>query len=137
MLSPPERRAAPAASPAAAAAAQPAASPAAAPASCRVAQLYTSPTTDKGWSWAHEQSFLSIKKDLAYVDLTVRKDSVPDDNKQLVTDVIESMVQQGAKAVYTTSFGFMEPTRAVAAKHPEVAFFHASGFPGPNDPPNI
>jgi len=39
--------------------------------------------------------------------------------------------------VYTTSFGFMEPTRAVAARHPEVAFFHASGFPDPKDPPNI
>jgi basic membrane protein A and related proteins len=47
------------------------------------------------------------------------------------------MVQQGAKVVYTTSFGFMEPTRAVAARHPDVAFFHASGFPDAKDPPNI
>jgi basic membrane protein A len=31
----------------------------------------------------------------------------------------------------------MEPTRAVAAKHPDVAFFHASGFPTAQDPPNI
>jgi basic membrane protein A and related proteins len=43
----------------------------------------------------------------------------------------------GARVVYTTSFGFMEPTRAVAAKHPDVAFFHASGFPTAQDPPNI
>lgn len=108
-----------------------------APASCRVAQLYTSSTADKGWSWSHEQSFLAVKRDLPYVDLSIRKDNVPDDNKQAVTDLIESMVQQGAKVVYTTSFGFMEPTRAVAARYPDVAFFHASGFPGPNDPPNI
>jgi basic membrane protein A and related proteins len=99
--------------------------------------VYTSPTSDKGWSWSHEQSFLSIKRDLPYVDLSIRKDSVPDDNKQAVTDLLESMVGQGAKVVYTTSFGFMDPTRAVAAKHPEVAFFHASGFPLPSDPPNI
>ncbi len=110
---------------------------AAAPASCKVAQVYTSPTADKGWSWSHEQSFLAIKNDLPYVDLSIRKDSVPDDNKQAVTDLLESMVQQGARAVYTTSFGFMEPTRAVAARHPDVAFFHASGFPDPKDPPNI
>jgi len=109
----------------------------AAPASCKVAQVYTSPTTDKGWSWAHEQSFLAIKKDLPWVDLSIRKDSVPDDNAQAVTDLLESMVQQGAKAVYTTSFGFMEPTRTVAKRHPDVAFFHASGFPSPSDPPNI
>jgi basic membrane protein A len=107
------------------------------PASCKVAQVYTSPTTDKGWSWAHEQAFLQIKKDLPYVDLSIRKDSVPDDNQQAVEDLLESMVQQGARAVYTTSFGFMEPTRAVARRHPDIAFFHASGFPDPADPPNI
>jgi basic membrane protein A len=99
--------------------------------------VYTSPTADKGWSWAHEQAFFQVKKELPYVDLSVRKDSVPDDNKQAVEDLLESMVQQGAKAVYTTSFGFMEPTRAVAKRHPDVAFFHASGFPDPADPPNI
>src|SRR6185295_14310635 len=101
----------------------------AAPASCKVAQVYTSPTGDKGWSWSHEQSFLSVKKDLPYVDLSTRKDSVPDDNKQAVSGVLESMVQPGAKVVYTTSFGFMGPARAVAARHPDVVFFNASGSP--------
>jgi basic membrane protein A len=141
--SPAAASASPAASPAAspspaAAAGAPAAKPAAAaPTSCKVAQVYTSPTNDKGWSWAHEQSFLSVKRDLPYVDLSIRKDSVPDDNKQAVEDLLESMVQQGAQVVYTTSFGFMEPTRTVAARHPNVGFLHASGFPGPNDPPNV
>jgi basic membrane protein A len=107
------------------------------PASCKVAQVYTSPTNDKGWSWAHEQAFLQVKRDLPYVDLSIRKDSVPDDNKQAVEDLLESMVQQGANVVYTTSFGFMEPTRTVAKRHPDVAFFHASGFPDSSDPPNI
>ena len=123
-----------ASAPTAASATKPAAAP---PSTCKVAQVYTSPTADKGWSWAHEQSFLSIKKELPWVDLSIRKDSVPDDNKQAVQDLLESIVQQGAKVVYTTSFGFMEPTRAVAAKHPDVAFFHASGFPDAKDPPNI
>jgi basic membrane protein A and related proteins len=106
-------------------------------ASCKVAQLYYSPTSDKGWSWSHEQSVLSIQQELPYVDLTIRKDSVPDDNKQAVEAVLESMVQQGAHVVYTTSSGYREPTRAVAARHPDVAFFQVSGLPGPNDPPNI
>ena len=134
---PPPAATAPTAAPVVPAPAKPTTASAAAPASCKVAQVYTSPTADKGWSWAHEQSFLSIKKDLPWVDLSIRKDSVPDDNKQAVQDVLESMVQQGAKVVYTTSFGFMEPTRAVAAKHPDVGFFHASGFPDAKDPPNV
>ena len=133
----PSPAASPSPSPSPAAAAPVAAKPAAAPSSCKVAQVYTSPTSDKGWSWSHEQSFLQIKNELPYVDLSIRRDSVPDDNKQAVEDLLESMVQQGAQVVYTTSFGFMEPTRTVAARHPNVGFFHASGFPGPNDPPNI
>jgi basic membrane protein A and related proteins len=107
------------------------------PSSCKVAQVYAGPTSDKGWSWSHEQSFLSIKHELPHVDLTIRKDSVPDDNSRAVEALLEGMVQQGAQVVYTTSFGFMEPTRTVAARHPDVAFFHASGFPGPGDPPNV
>ena len=106
-------------------------------ATCKVAQVYTSPTNDKGWSWSHEQSFLAIQKANPSIDLSIRKDSVPDDNKQAVIDLLESMVAQGAKVVYTTSFGFMEPTREVARNHPDVAFFHASGYPDPSDPPNI
>lgn len=106
-------------------------------AACKVAQVYTSPTSDKGWSWSHEQSFLSIQAANPAIDLTIRKDSVPDDNKQAVIDLLESMVAQGAKVVYTTSFGFMDPTREVARNHPDVAFFHASGYPLPTDPPNI
>jgi basic membrane protein A and related proteins len=136
----PAPTAAPAAKPTTAPAPATNASPAAAgaaPSSCKIAQVYSSPTTDKGWSWAHNQAFLSVQKDLPYVDLTIRKESVPEDNKQAVEDLLESMVQQGAKAVYTLSFGYMEPTRAVAARHPDVAFFHASGFPDPSDPPNI
>jgi basic membrane lipoprotein Med (substrate-binding protein (PBP1-ABC) superfamily) len=62
---------------------------------------------------------LAIQKELPWVDLSIRKDSMPDDNKQAVEDLLESMVQQGAKVVYTTSFGFMEPTR-IAGK-PEIA----------------
>ena len=133
-----------AASPAASAAASPATSPAsspaaaaAAPSSCKVAQVYTSPTVDKGWSWSHEQAFFAVRGSLPYVDLSVRQDSVPDNNEQLIEDLLESMVRQGAKVIYTTSFGFMQGTRVVAARHPDVAFFHASGFPDPSDPPNI
>ena len=144
----PAAAASPAASASPSVAASPAASPAAgtsaapkpvaaAPSSCKVAQLYTSPTYDKGWSWAHEQSFLrsqegpAVRRPFGSQGQRARRQQAGRE------DLLESMVQQGAKVVYTTSFGFMEPTRAVAAKHPDVAFFHASGFPDPNDPPNI
>ena len=90
-----------------------------------------------GWSWAHEQGLLAAQQALPGADLSIRMDGAPDDNKQAVEELIESMVQQGAHVVYTTSAGFAEPTRAVAARHPEIAFYNAAGSPGPKDPPNM
>ncbi|MDQ6721450.1 MAG: BMP family ABC transporter substrate-binding protein, partial [Candidatus Dormibacteraeota bacterium] len=112
-------------------------SAAAASSTCKVAQVYGSPTTEKGWSWAHEQGLLAAQQELPGADLSLRMDGVPDDNKQAVEDLIESMVQQGANVVYTTSAGFAEPTRAVASRHPEIAFYNAAGVPGLKDPPNM
>ncbi|MGI9146289.1 MAG: BMP family ABC transporter substrate-binding protein [Chloroflexota bacterium] len=110
---------------------------AAASSSCKVAQIYGSSTGEKGWSWAHEQAFLAVQKELPWVDLSLRKDSVSDDDKQAVEALMESMVQQGARVVYTTSSGFAEPTRAVAARHPEIIVFNAAGVPTKNDSQNI
>jgi basic membrane protein A and related proteins len=35
---------------------------------------------------------------------------------------------QGAKLIFTTSFGYMDPTNNVAAKFPDVKFEHATGY---------
>jgi basic membrane protein A len=104
---------------------------------CKVAQLYVSATNEKGWSWAHEQGLLAAEHELPGADLSIRMESVPDDDNSLVEDLIESMLQQGANVVYTTSAGFAEPTRVVAARHPDIAFFNASGTPGPKDSANM
>ena len=42
--------------------------------------------------------------------------------------VIESLARSGHKLIFTTSFGFMDPTLKVAKKHPEVFFEHATGY---------
>jgi simple sugar transport system substrate-binding protein len=41
---------------------------------------------------------------------------------------IEKLIQQGAKVVLTTSFGFMDGTYNVAKRYPNIIFGHASGF---------
>lgn len=43
------------------------------------------------------------------------------------------MVQQGAKVIFTTSFGYMDGTLEAAKRYPDVIFAHATGFKrGPN-----
>jgi simple sugar transport system substrate-binding protein len=38
------------------------------------------------------------------------------------------MALSGADIIFTTSFGYMDPTNAVAAKFPDVKFEHATGY---------
>ena len=41
---------------------------------------------------------------------------------------ITQMALQGADLIFTTSFGYMEPTMSVANKFPNVKFEHATGY---------
>ena len=41
---------------------------------------------------------------------------------------IERLARDGCNIIFTTSFGYMEPTLQVAAKYPKVMFEHATGF---------
>ncbi len=41
---------------------------------------------------------------------------------------IERFARSGCNIIFTTSFGFMDQTKAVAAKFPDVKFEHATGY---------
>ena len=41
---------------------------------------------------------------------------------------IERLARDGCAIIFTTSFGFMEPTLKVAKKFPDVKFEHATGY---------
>src|SRR6185312_2533901 len=41
---------------------------------------------------------------------------------------IEQLARRGCALIFTTSFGFMDPTIKVAEKFPDVKFEHATGF---------
>ncbi|HAI29401.1 MAG TPA: BMP family ABC transporter substrate-binding protein, partial [Thalassospira sp.] len=42
--------------------------------------------------------------------------------------VIRQMAQTGHNLIFTTSFGFMNPTEKVAKQFPDVKFEHATGY---------
>jgi basic membrane protein A len=42
--------------------------------------------------------------------------------------VMTQMALGGCNIIFTTSFGYMDATNAVAAKFPDVKFEHATGF---------
>ncbi|MEK0081940.1 BMP family ABC transporter substrate-binding protein [Benzoatithermus flavus] len=92
----------------------------------RAGFVYVGPVGDAGWTYSHDQGRKALEA-LPFVEKTSYVDSVPED-PALVGAAIDKLVADGANLVFTTSFGYMDPTIAAAARHPDVVFMHASGF---------
>ncbi len=90
----------------------------------KVGFIYVGPIGDYGWTNAHDQARKIAEKTFPWLE-TIFVESVPEAQ---VEPFIDKMVQQGAKVVFTTSFGFMDGTVAAAQRYPDVIFAHASGF---------
>lgn len=101
-------------------------SPAAHAEPLKVAFVYVGPIGDHGWSYQHHQGLLAVKKEFGDKVETTYVENVsegPDAER-----VIEQLASAGNKLIFTTSFGFMNPTLKVAKRHPDVKFEHATGF---------
>lgn len=88
--------------------------------------VYVGPIGDGGWTYQHHQGALAVQE--AYGDKVeiVWQENVPEgaDAERVLTQ----MALSGCNIIFTTSFGYMDPTNAVAAKFPDVKFEHATGF---------
>lgn len=95
--------------------------------------VYVGPIGDGGWTYQHHQGALAVKE--AYGDKVEiqYQENVPEgaDAERVLTQ----MALGGCNIIFTTSFGYMDPTNAVAAKFPDVKFEHATGFK--RDQPNV
>lgn len=91
----------------------------------KVAFVYVGPVGDAGWSYAHDQARKYLTEKMPDVQTTI-VESVPEgaDAERVITQLAE----QGNKIIFTTSFGYMDPTINVAKKYPNVTFMHCSGF---------
>lgn len=113
-------------------AAEPQAAPDQAPAEgdeAKIGFIYVSPTGDAGWSYSHDVARKAIEEmpgvGTSYVE------SVPEGAD--AERVILNMARKGFKAIFATSYGYMDPMEKVAKDFPEIAFMHCSGYKtGPN-----
>ncbi|WP_419788017.1 BMP family ABC transporter substrate-binding protein [Pseudodesulfovibrio sp.] len=90
----------------------------------KVGFVYVSPVGDAGFSYAHDLGRKAVDA-LPYAT-TAFAESVPEgaDSER----VIRNMARKGFNLIFTTSFGYMDPTIKVAKEFPDVAFMHCSGF---------
>src|SRR6476620_2815290 len=91
----------------------------------KVGFIYVGPVGDFGWSYQHDQGRKAIEKALGDKVETTFVESVPEADSERAT---EGLARTGHGLVFTTSFGFMEPTLKVARRYPNVKFEHATGF---------
>jgi basic membrane protein A and related proteins len=95
--------------------------------------VYLGPLEDSGWTYQHHLGAESAKAGLGDRMELVWQDNVPEDSS--AEAVIEDFARSGCNIIFTTSFGFMGQTNAVAAKYPNVMFEHATGYK--RDTPNV
>ena len=92
----------------------------------KIGFVYVGPIGDHGWSYQHHKGLEAIKKEFGDKVETTHVEKVsegPDAER-----VIQQLAQKGHKIIFTTSFGFMNPTLKVARRFPNVRFEHATGF---------
>ena len=102
----------------------PAQTPDAAP--LKAAFVYVSPITEAGWTHQHDEGRKAVVKALGAQVQTTVVDNVaegPDAER-----VIRDLATQGHRLIFTTSFGYMEPTLKVAKDFPDVKFESITGY---------
>ncbi|WP_397544747.1 BMP family ABC transporter substrate-binding protein [Roseovarius salis] len=92
----------------------------------KVGFIYVGPIGDGGWTYEHDQGRLAVEEHFGDAVETVYQESVPEGADAV--RAIEQMALQGADLIFTTSFGFMDPTITAARKFPDVMFEHATGY---------
>ena len=96
------------------------------PAPLKIGFVYVSPIGDAGWTTQHNRGREQMQAALGDKVTTTFVEKVPEGAD--AERVIRDLAAQGHQLIFTTSFGFMNPTVKVAEEFPDVRFEHATGY---------
>ena len=97
----------------------------------KVGFVYVGPIGDFGWTHGHDVGRKDVEKAFGDKVKTTYVENVaegPDADR-----VIRQLASSGHQLIFTTSFGFMNPTIRVAKRFPKVMFEHATGYQRANN----
>lgn len=86
--------------------------------------LFVGPRDDFGYNQAAYLGSEAVKNSSS-LDV-IQVENVPE--TQEAERVMEQMIQNGAKIIFPTSYGHLDPALEVAARHPDVVFVHQGGL---------
>ncbi|MGX5218119.1 BMP family ABC transporter substrate-binding protein [Pseudomonas segetis] len=92
----------------------------------KVGFVYIGPIGDHGWTYQHEQGRKMLAEQMGDKVETSFVENVPEGAD--AERVIRNMAKSGYDLIFTTSFGYMNPTLKVAKQFPKVTFEHATGY---------
>ena len=92
----------------------------------KVGFVYVGPITDLGWTTEHNNGRLAVEEAFGDQVETTYLENVEEgaDSERVLTQ----LALTGHDLIFTTSFGYMDPTINVAKKFPNVKFEHATGY---------
>ena len=91
----------------------------------KVAFVYPTPVGDAGWTYQHDLGRVAVNKTFGNKVETKFIENVSDGASERV---IRDLAKTGYDLIFTTSFGYMNPTLRVAKSFPKTKFAHASGY---------
>ena len=92
----------------------------------KVGFVYVGPVGDHGWTYRHDIGRQAVEAKFGDSVETTFVESVPEGAD--AERVIRKLASTGHDLIFTTSFGYMNPTLKVAKDFPNVKFEHATGY---------
>lgn len=96
----------------------------------KAAIILFGPRNDGGWSQSYEEARPALEQTVGSSIPVV--DKIPEDAAS-ITPPVERFIQRGYNIIIGTAFGYSDTFKALAEKHPNVAFLNGAGITnGPN-----
>lgn len=92
----------------------------------KAAFVYVTPVLDAGWTRQHEDGRKAMQAALGAKVKTIAVDNVAEGAD--AERVLRDLAANGNQLIFTTSFGYMEPTLKVARDFPNVKFENLTGY---------
>jgi basic membrane protein A and related proteins len=95
--------------------------------------IYVGSTSDFGYNEAAHEGATALGKACPNIKI-LEEDSIPETSD--MTTAAEQEIAQGAKIIFSTSYGYKDYALSLAAKHPDVAFLQQGNYMTPPVPAN-
>lgn len=95
----------------------------------KVGVLYISdPDEGSGYSYTHDLGIQGMQENLGLSSDQIIRKIVDDSDAQATEASIKECIDEGCNVIFTTSWGYMETTAAMAEEYPEIYFSHGTGY---------